>query len=160
MPIFLIHGFKWARVPIREHVVINSVLDASPDYLMSSTSSAAMRASLEMAHPNIMKRIPNIHFVEQYDPEDEATSHAQPYAFVADKVIQSDLNINLREANIQNYIDPVYADAFFELRDVLVGEKVEMGWYMVFNGDPERSGCKTMAQGWENEELEKEMVSL
>ena len=38
MPIFVLHGFRWARTPIRHHVILNNVDDAAPDYIMQPTT--------------------------------------------------------------------------------------------------------------------------
>lgn len=161
MPIFLIHGFKWARTPIREHVIIHNVNDAAPDYLMQATTPAALRASLTKVYPNIMKRIPDIHFIEQYDPEDEGpNARCQPHAFVADKVIRSDLSINVREAQDSNPVSTTAWEALVDLKEALAGKKAELGWYVVYNGDVERSGFQMLADEQGSEEAEAEASNV
>ena len=153
MPIFLIHGFKWPRTPIRHHVILQDVNEAAPDYLMQSSTPAALRASLTKLYPNIMKHIPEIQFIEQYDPEDEGpNAGCQPYAFVADKVIKSDLNINIREAQERNPISALAWDALVDLKEALVGKEEELGWYVVYNGDVGRAGYQTPSGQQRNEE--------
>ena len=140
MPVYLIHGFRWLRTPIREFVILQNVNDAAPDYLMQVTTPAAIKAALIKLHPDIMKRIPEIHFIEQHDPADEnPDAVSQPYAFVADKVIEADLSINIREAQEKNPITAHAWDAFIDLKEALAGSEAEMGWFVVFNGDPDRA---------------------
>lgn len=138
MPIFLVHGFKWSRATIRIHVIINNIEEAAPDYLMSQTTPDAFRASFTKTYPEIMKNIPNLEFVEQYDPEDQRPT-APPYAFVADKVVKSNLSINVREAQEQEpTISPAAWDAFLDLKEKLGAQDEEVGWFAVYNGDVER----------------------
>ena len=153
MPIFLIHGFKWPRTPIRHHVILQDVNDAAPDYLMNATTPAALRGSLTKLYPNLMRHIPDIQFIEQYDPEDDGpNAGCQPYAFVADKVIKSDLNINIREAQEKNPISATAWDALVDLKEALVGQEEELGWYVVYNGDVARAGFQTLTdEQWDEE---------
>jgi len=105
MPIYLIHGFKWVRRSIRIHIILQDVNEASADYLMQETTPIAMRASLTKLYPDIMKHLPDLQFIEQHDPEaDGPDLAAQPYAFVADKVIESNLSISVEDAQVKNPI--------------------------------------------------------
>ena len=156
MPIFLVHGFKWPRVgpshsTIRPWIILNNVDDAAPDYLMQETTPAALKASFQRKFPEIMQHLPELHFVEQYDPDNPTIF--QPFAFVADKVITGDLSINVREAQCQLVISPAEWEAFADLKDNLAGEDAEIGWYVVYNGDVDRAGYQTtLGEGWEEED--------
>lgn len=152
MAIFVLHGFKWKRTPIRHHVILKNVDDAAPDYIMHDRTPAALRESFTKLWPHIMKYLPNLDFIEQNDPLDESPLAAfQPYAFVASKVVKGDLSINLREAQAQLSLTPVAWDAFSALRDELTGGSVEeIGFYVVSNGKPELAGDQTLLkEGWE-----------
>ncbi|KAL6715200.1 hypothetical protein ACLMJK_007464 [Lecanora helva] len=139
MPVYMVHGFKWERTPIREYVIIHNVYDAAPDYLMSPTTPEALIKSLRKSYPGIMKKIPAIHFIERYDPMDTGpNAGSQPYAFVADRVIEVDLSINIREAQEQNAINPKDWESFAQLKEKLAGRDAEFGWFVVYNGDPLR----------------------
>ena len=128
----------WRRTPIREFVILQDVNDAAPDYLMQATTPAAMKAALTKLHPNIMNRIPEIHFIEQHDPANEnPDAVTQPYAFVADKVHEDPLHMNVRAVQENNPITAAAWDAFADLKEAL-SVKSEIGWYVVYNGDPKR----------------------
>lgn len=99
-----------------------------------------------------MARLPELQFIEQYDPEDlySETAVSQPYAYVADKVITipgragtsnhnmtGGLSVDFEEV-VRAHQQGSSATAIMELRDKLApGEKV--GWWIVYNGDPERA---------------------
>lgn len=105
---------------------------------MSPSSSAAVFESLAVAHPDIMKDLPMLRFIEQYNPDD--TSHgalSQPYVYVADKVEEQDLSVSVGEVQAQGIPTSTW-DALMELRDKLApGEKI--GWWAVYCGGPERT---------------------
>ena len=137
---YLVHGFKWKRVPIRHHVILNNVDEAAPDYIMQYSTPDALRESFMEKWPEIMKNIPRLHFLEQYNPEDHKQSYiCQPYAFVADRVIEAELNINIREAQEKGpSISPAAWDAFVDLKEKLAGKDEEIGWFVVYNGNTDR----------------------
>ncbi len=138
MPIYLIHGFKWVRRSIRIHIILQDVNEASADYLMQETTPIAMRASLTKLYPDIMKHLPDLQFIEQHDPEaDGPDLAAQPYAFVADKVIESNLSISVEDAQVKNPISTETWEAMAELKDKLEG--TELGWFAVYNGNVGRA---------------------
>ena len=111
----------------------------------------------------------NLTFIEQYDPEDVTSDAAvsQPYAYFADKVVTMalpgerpqetrtaegavaegsapsrgphDLSINVEDVISEGAgLSAKGWDAFADLRDKLApGEKI--GWWIVYNGDPDRN---------------------
>ena len=137
MPAYVVHGFRWPRSAIRIHIVLNNIDDAAAEYIVSPRTSASLLQSLRDLYPNLMKALPNLRFVEQYDPADvSASALSQPFAFIADKVESCRLSVDIGEVMGQG----VAADgwgALVELRDQLApGEKV--GWWVVCNGDEQR----------------------
>ena len=140
MPSYLVHGFRWPRVSIRNHIVYDDIDDAATNYICSPKTSAALTERLQHLYPDIMGALPELRFVEQYDPEDESTSSAiQPFAFVADKVETTKLSLDATKA-----MDPGLSagawNALTDLKDRLApGEPVR--WWVVHNGDETRS-CK------------------
>ena len=92
MPVYLLHGFRWSREGIsgiRVRTIINDLEDVSADYIQNTQSQAGLLASFRKEYPEIMKSLPNLTLLEQYDPEDVTSEVAtcQPYAFVGDKVV-------------------------------------------------------------------------
>ena len=82
-----------------------------------------------------MAHLPNLRFVEQYDPSDETVT-SQPYAYVADMVHEIHLGVDVDEVRGRGVKNEQWA-ALVELRDKLCpGEKV--AWYVVVCGDEER----------------------
>ena len=104
-------------------------------------------------YPDIMAALPNLQFVEQLDPADDAgNATSQPYAFVVDKMEQSNLSINV-EAVMGQGVSAARWDALADLRDKLApGEKI--GWWVVYNGDPERAGLGDESLGNDGEKDE------
>ena len=137
MPIYLIHGFRWPRKAIRIHIILNNVEEAAPEWLMSPSTTAALMANFRTIYPNLMPALPNLRFVEQYNPTDtSATATSQPFAFVTDKVEKSELSIDVNDVMAQG-VGAAGWDALADLRDQLApGEKI--GWFAVYNGDEER----------------------
>lgn len=153
MPVYLLHGFRWPRTAIRIHIILNNIDDAAAEWISSSTTSSALLESLRTLHPDLLSALPNLQFIEQYDPTDTSpAATSQPYAFVADKVEKCELSVDVSEVMGKG----VNADgwgALVELRDQLAkGEKV--GWYVVYNGDEERWAPKEEED--EEEEVEEE----
>ncbi|KAL9126978.1 MAG: hypothetical protein Q9217_004060 [Psora testacea] len=158
MPIYLIHGFRWSRKAIRIHVILHNVEDAAPDYTMSTSSNRAMIASLRRLYPQLLAALPDLQMVEEYDPGDEsASSSMQEYAYLADKVVKHNTGIDVKEVQDQG-IAPAQWDAMADLREeVANGEK--LGWWVVFNGDPERGDGGGMMVG-DEVEVEVEVGAL
>ena len=137
MPVYLVHGFRWPRAAIRIHIILNNIDDAAPEWIASPTTSSALRDNLVDLYPKIMHSLPDLRFIEQYDPSDDShNAVSQPFAFVADQVEQCNLSLDLSES-MKKGIDSDKWDALMDLRDQLA-PKEKLGWYMVFNGDEMR----------------------
>ena len=177
---------------IRVYVIRENLEDVAVEYIQSETTQIALREYFRRAHPTQMQHLEDttsgrtLHFLEQYDPNDETSDIAvsQPHAFVADQVITiaaggngrregisslntgpaedtgtvtdsspinpqpgvsttprhepAALSLNLDEAlsRAQKVSDNAEA-AFAELRDTIAGGE-KIGWWIVYNGDPER----------------------
>ncbi|ELR08605.1 hypothetical protein GMDG_03296 [Pseudogymnoascus destructans 20631-21] len=50
MPTYLIHGFRWYRISIRQYVATYDVEDAAPDWIVTPASSHALLNSLYTLH--------------------------------------------------------------------------------------------------------------
>ncbi|MCJ1483000.1 hypothetical protein MMC06_003166 [Schaereria dolodes] len=139
MPVYLIHGFRWPRSAIRIHIILNNVDDAAAEYVMSPTTSEALISTFRNLHPELMAALPNLRLMEQYDPEDTSDNAvSQPWAFVADKVEECKLSLDVGEV-MGRGVGAESWGALVELRDQLAaGEKV--GWWVVYNGDEQRMG--------------------
>lgn len=202
MPVYFIHGFRWPRAGptgIRVHAIVHNLDDCSVEYVQNEASKLSILQSFRKAHPDIMQQLEDprtgrtLDFIEQYDPQDEASDNAvsQAYAFIADHVITmatgtrkevfeqgnkassshsvgplhpnpssddssskkritlssvgssdtitsatSTLHLNVEEAVSNASI--AAPQALSQLRDKIAeGEKI--GWWIVYNGDPERS---------------------
>ena len=148
MPVYLLHGFRWHRLGkhgIRVYIIVRSLDDASAEYIQNPRTSRSLIGSLELGNPDIMSRIPELHFIEPYDPEDVTSDVAscQPFAFVASKVVTLADNVH----NLSLDVDEVMKEgkgvsasgmkAMEELREKLAPEE-KIGWHIVYNGDPER----------------------
>ncbi|KAA6415131.1 MAG: hypothetical protein FRX48_01883 [Lasallia pustulata] len=158
MPVYLLHGFRWPRAAIRIHIILNNIDDAAAEWISSPTTSSALLESLRTLHPDLMAALPNLRFIEQYDPADTSpAATSQPYAFVADKIERCELSVDVSEVMGEG-VNPDEWGALVELRDQLAkGEKV--GWYVVYNGDEERWAPKEEEDEEEEvEEEEKEVV--
>ena len=102
---------------------------------MAPATSTTMTESFKTLYPDQMASLPNLRFIEQYDPEDEV-SKDQPYAYVCDQVHEVKLGVDIDEVRGQGVPSNVWS-ALAELRDKIAeGQKV--GWYVVVNGDVER----------------------
>ena len=85
--------------------------------------------------PEQMAQLPDLRFIEQYDPDDVSVKD-QPYAYVCDIVQEIKLGIEVDEVRGAGLGEEQWA-AIAELRDkVAPGEK--LGWFVVVNGDVER----------------------
>ena len=137
MPIYLIHGFRWPRKAIRIHVILHNVEDAAPDYTMSTSSNRAMITSLRRLYPQLLADLPDLQMVEEYDPNDEsAGSSVQEYAYLADKVVKHNTGIDVKEVQDQGIAAGQWGAMADLKEEVAKGER--LGWWVVFNGDPER----------------------
>ncbi|KAL2220702.1 hypothetical protein M432DRAFT_588467 [Thermoascus aurantiacus ATCC 26904] len=158
MPVYLLHGFRWPRAGfngIRVFIVIHNLEDAAAEYLQNPTTSRLVIDAFKRVAPEAMARLPDLQLIEQYDPEDISDAAvSQPYAYVAGKVLtlpENGICLDLEEVMGKN---SELSDALAELRDkVAPGEKI--GWYVVYNGDPERR-----YPGMDEEDEEDESVEV
>jgi hypothetical protein len=138
MPTYLVHGFRWPRPLIRIHIILQDLDDAAAEWLMAPATTRALLHNLSALHPHIMRHLlPDLRFVEQYDPADEtAESRSQPYAYVADVVHEVRLGVEIDEVRGRGVSNERWA-AMVDLRDAVApGEKV--AWFVVVCGDTER----------------------
>lgn len=153
MPVYMLHGFRWPRdgfTGIRVYVVLHNLEDAAAEYIQQPLTSDLLDESLRRTHPQLMARLPVLQFIESYDPVDESSNTvSQEFAYVGVKVLTipdgSSEPDNLAPGEtVADLVEKPGAGmsederrALEELRDVLApGEKI--GWFMVYNGDPER----------------------
>lgn len=98
MPVYFAHGFRWPRdgfTGVRVHAIVHNLEDMSVEYIQTQTTREVLLRNFRELHPQLMAHLEDdrtgrtIHFLEQYDPEDELseTAVSQKYAFVADRVI-------------------------------------------------------------------------
>ena len=147
MPVYLVHGFRWPRLKIRHQVILQNIEEASPEYTMTPASSTAIISQLSTQYPAIMASLPHLQLIEQYDPANTSSSaQSQPYAYVTDKVAVHDLSI-IVEDTISQGLPHASWEAMAELRDK-IAPGANIGWFVVYNGDPERAeGGFDMAGG-------------
>ncbi|RJE22080.1 hypothetical protein PHISCL_05586 [Aspergillus sclerotialis] len=151
MPVYMVHGFRWPRAGftgIRVYVVLHNLEDAAAEYLQQPLTSQLMLDSLKQTNADVMSKLPDLQFIEQYDPDDTTSVEAvsKPYAFVAAKVMTlgepgepgANLSWNTEELDREGAgLSESGQEALAQLRDRLApGEKI--GWWLVYNGDPAR----------------------
>lgn len=135
MPTWLVHGFRWPRVAIRVHIILENLEDCAAEWLMAPATTAQLIQNFQKQFPEQLAQLPSLRFIEQYDPEDESTKD-QPYAYVCDQVTEIKLGVDFDEVK-ELGVESDTCSALVELRDkVAPGEKV--GWFIVVNGDVER----------------------
>lgn len=151
MPVYMLHGFRWPRegfTGIRVFVVLHNLEEAAAEYLQQPLTTQLVRECLAKTQPDLMPRLPELSFIEQYDPADESPATvSQPFAYVAAKVVTipdggmgpgGGPGLNIEDVVEQGSgLSDDATEALEALRDRLApGEKI--GWFMVYNGDPER----------------------
>jgi len=151
MPVYLLHGFRWPRfgyIPcIRVYIIFQDLDDAAAEYLQESVTTQTLLESFTSNYPDLMAHLPNLLFIEQYDPEDISdVAVSQPYAYVASRVGTLPDNARPKDG-LSKRIDESKAEvprplteeleALEKLRDSIAPEQ-EIGWWVVYNGDPER----------------------
>ena len=151
---------------IRIHVIINNLENAAPDYTMATKTNDVFVTNLQTLYPELTKRLPKLQMVEEYDPHDFNDEGREEYAWVANytvslnSLVQSDEeqkkkaqskrlstpskstpnNIGARiESTISSGMDSDAVEAITGIRDQVAGGQ-EVGWWIVFNGDPQREG--------------------
>ncbi|KAL5334649.1 hypothetical protein BJX70DRAFT_350360 [Aspergillus crustosus] len=148
MPVYMLYGFRWPRIGfsgIRVYIVLHNLEDATAEYVQRPLTNKLLLESFKKTEPDIMANLPELRFVEQYDPEDESDDAvSKPYAYVGAKVISipeqgasnagSCWNTDIFQ---ENPLDAAAARALTEFRDkYAAGERI--GWWIVYNGDPDR----------------------
>ncbi|CAN9188580.1 unnamed protein product [Alternaria alternata] len=124
MPTWLVHGFRWPRAQIRIHIILQNLDDAAPEWLMAPATTACMMQNFKEQWPEQMAQLPDLRFIEQYDPED-LTVKDQPYAYVCDIVHEIKLGVDVEEMRELGWEIDQWA-AIAELRDkVAPGEKLD-----------------------------------
>lgn len=135
------------------HVIGNGVETASPDWIMSSRTSEALATSLRKCWPRLMAELPDLRFMEQYDPA--ATKRLErnsDFAFVTDQVKECGLSIDAATlTGIRAPDEAGNSGALGALRDVL-SKGAEIGWWIIYNGDAEREDLGTEDDDEEEEE--------
>ncbi|KJX92380.1 hypothetical protein TI39_contig5859g00007 [Zymoseptoria brevis] len=146
MPVYLLHGFRWPRPLIRIHIILQNLDDAAAEWLVAPGTTETMLENFHETFPDTMKHLPNLRFVEQYDPND-MSSLSQPYAYVADIVEEVKLGLDVDEVRGKEVSDE-QTKALAAVRDKLAPE-VPVGWYVVVCGDEERlaTGNEDEAEG-------------
>lgn len=151
MPVYMVHGFRWPRTGftgIRVYIVLHNLEDATAEYVQQPVTSRLLTECFKKTDPDIVARLPDLQFIEQYDPEDtdSATAVSQPYAYVAAKVITLSepgakapgLSWNPEDLAKDSPLEPSEMEALTQLRDkYAAGERI--GWWIVYNGDPDRA---------------------
>ncbi|KAJ5578393.1 uncharacterized protein N7459_007357 [Penicillium hispanicum] len=152
MPVYMLHGFRWPRAGftgIRVYVVLHNLEDAAAEYIQQPLTTELLAESLQRTQPDLMSRLPELRFIEQYDPHDETSNTvSQDYAYVGARVLTIPDGGTAADGagpgqNIEDVVEQGSGlskdatEALEALRDRLApGEKI--GWFMVYNGDPER----------------------
>lgn len=154
MPVYLLHGFRWARPLIRIHIILQNLEDAAAEWLCAPATTGCLIENFEELYPDQMQHLSDLRFIEQHDPDDLSPSAgSQPYAYVADFVQDIKLGLDVDDVRGKGLSNEQWS-SILELRDKLApAEKV--GWYIVVCGDVERN-----FNGVEEEESEEEVVEV
>ncbi|KAM3414310.1 hypothetical protein BST61_g10961 [Cercospora zeina] len=139
MPVYLLHGFKWPRPLVRIHIILQNLDDAAAEWLVSPATTDSLLDNFRALYPDQMKYLPNLRFVEQFDPEDEVSTSngpSQPFAYVADVCVEVKLGINIDEYRGKGVTGDQW-QALMELRDKIAPEE-RPGWFVVVCADEER----------------------
>lgn len=149
MPVYMLHGFRWPRAGftgIRVYIVLHNLEEAAAEYIQQPLTTELIAESFHKTQADLVNRLPELSFIEQYDPADETSGTvSQDHAYVSTRVLEipEDGSGGGGGANIEDCVEQGsgltddQTAALEELRDRLApGEKI--GWYLVYNGDPER----------------------
>ncbi|KAG9592958.1 DUF292-domain-containing protein, partial [Aureobasidium melanogenum] len=138
MPTYLIHGFRWPRPLIRIHIILQNLDDAAAEWLIAPATTETLLENFTELWPQTMANLPNLRFVEQFDPTDESPAAcSQPYAYIADICEQVKLGIEVDEVRGKGLGDEQW-NALMELRDKLAPDE-KVGWFVVVCGDEDRT---------------------
>lgn len=164
MPAYLCHGFRWYRRSIRIFVIVNSLDDCAPDWIVGRTTAATILSQLAESFPFVprlesddddvsmprpsrvapsedsvlMHAWSPVKLLEEYD-ESETERAARPYAYVADHVVRVDAGADVA-AEMATY-DATLGQgnaAWLERLRENVQPEEESRWYVVVCDDAER----------------------
>jgi hypothetical protein len=135
MPTWLVHGFRWPRLAIRIHIILENLEDCATEWLMAPATTAQLTESFKSKYPEQLAHLPSLRFIEQYDPTDEYTKD-QPYAYICDQVTEIKLGVDVDDIRGVGVQSEAWT-ALIELRDKVAPEE-KVGWFVVVNGDVER----------------------
>ena len=149
MPVYMLHGFRWPRAGftgIRVYIVLHNLEEAAAEYIQQPLTTELIAESFHKTQADLVTRLPELSFIEQYDPADETSGTvSQDHAYISTRVLEipEDGSGGSGGENIEDCVEQGsgltedQTAALEELRDRLApGEKI--GWYLVYNGDPER----------------------
>lgn len=137
MPVYLLHGFRWPRPLIRIHIILQNLDDAAAEWLCQPQTTRVMLENFHQLYPDCMPNLPNLRFIEQYDPEDlSAESATQPYAYVADVVEEIKLGAEIDEIRGKGMASEQW-ESIMDLRDKVAPDE-KVAWWVVVCGDEER----------------------
>jgi len=138
MPTYLIHGFRWPRPLIRIHIILQNLDDAAAEWIIAPATTETLLENLTELWPQTLANLPNLRFVEQFDPTDESpAASSQPYAYVTDICEQVKLGIDVDDVRGKGLGDEQW-NALMELRDKLAPDE-KVGWFVVVCGDEDRT---------------------
>jgi hypothetical protein len=120
---------------VRIHTILQNLDDVAPEWVMAPATQVCLAKNFTEQWPEIMARLPDLRFIEQYDPDD-LTIKDQPYAYVCDQVHEIKLGIDLEEVQ-RTGVSKEGGAAIAELRDKVTPD-AKLGWFVVVNGDVER----------------------
>lgn len=150
MPVYMVYGFRWPRAGftgIRVYIVLHNLEEATAEYVQQPITTQLLLESFAKTEPGIVSRLPELRFIEQYDPEDTSDAAvSKDFAYVAGRCLAlgepgapaPGLSWSADEiASLDSGLDDEAMAALTEMRDkYAAGEKI--GWWIVYNGDPER----------------------
>ncbi|KGM92698.1 AP-2 complex subunit sigma [Paracoccidioides brasiliensis Pb18] len=154
MVTYILYGFRWNRIAspsaygIRAYIAIANIVDAAAEYLQHPITNAVILDSFKHIDPNILTHLPDLQLIEQYDPDDlSADAVSQPYAYVSAKTLtmgakalsRTGLGLSLQEiVQLDPGLSTAGTEVFKKLKDELAPAS-EIGWFVVYNGEPERA---------------------
>lgn len=170
MPVYMLHGFRWPRAGftgIRVYIVLHNLEEAAAEYIQQPLTTELLVGSFNKTQADLVPRLPQLSFIEQYDPADETSGTvSQDHAYVGARVLEipddgsgtgGGLNIEDCVEQGSGLTDDQTA-ALEELRDRLApGEKI--GWYLVYNGDPERWFPESEDEDYDSEDSSEKSQS-
>lgn len=152
MPTYLLHGFRWPRPLIRIHVILQNLDDVATEWLVAPNTTLELLRNFNELHPDLMKHLPQLRFVEQYDEKDEGLNGvSQPFAYVADMVEEVKLGVEVDEVRGRGLNTDQWT-SIMALRDKLAPEE-KVGWYIVVCADEERAAPTASSDSSEGSNL-------